>query len=221
MTGGRRAWMAMWPLGVVLAVGSSSLCSAQESPASCCTHFDYVLERTIFKVDAVRLELTVRGDTPGRVARLVTGRTDPRSTTDSVAALYLSSDDAAIRMTFLRSFGLSRFLDANRDVMRKMVRSGYLTEEEFRRLDEENRERFAVLEADGVRDGDRLEHEVRGDTVTTLYTDAEGAVRIDQVRVGRTERRVLMGSLFGPASEFRKGLLRQVFDRAGAAPARD
>jgi len=91
-----------------------------------------------------------------------------------------------------------------------------LTTEEFEALDAENVARFSVLAADGVRDGDRLEHQVRGDTVTTRYTDVAGAVRIDEVRVGSGHRRALLGSLFGPRSGFRKGLLDLVFDRAKA-----
>ncbi|MCK5489773.1 MAG: hypothetical protein KAI98_07280 [Gemmatimonadetes bacterium] len=199
---------------VLVSTFSSAL--AQESQAPCCSRFDYVLERTIFKVDAVRLELTVRGDTPDRVVRLVTGRADPRSSSDSVAALYLRADNARVRMTFLRSFGLKRFLDANRGMMEKLSRAGLLSDEELRRLDAANHERFETLAADGIRDGDVLEHEVRGDTVTTRYTDVSGAVRVDEVRVGSEQRRVLMGSLFGPESGFRKGLLDLVFSRAEA-----
>ena len=186
---------------------------AQEGEAVCCTRFDYVLEKTIFKVDAVRLDLTIRGDTPNRVAQLVTGRVDPRAWSDSIAALYLGADQALVRMTFLRSFGLNRFLDANRDVMEKLFEAGWITEGEFRELDQENRARFEGLAADGIRDGDMIEHELRGDTVTTRYTDVTGTVRIDGILVGSQERRVLMGSLFGPESDFRQGLLDLVFSR--------
>jgi len=170
-----------------------------------------VLERTIFKVDAVRLELTVGGETPGRVAELVSRRADPRSASDSVAALYLRADRARVGFTFLRSFGLKRFLDANLDVMEKLSKTGLLSDAEVQKLSAENADRFRVLAADGIRDGDRLEHEVRGDTVTTRYTDVTGTVRIDEVRIGPEQRRVLLGSLFGPQSGFRKGLLNQVF----------
>ena len=61
-----------------------------------------------------------------------------------------------------------------------------------------------------------IEHELRGDTVTTRYTDVTGTVRIDGFLVGSPERRVLIGSLFGPESEFRNGLLDLVFSRAEA-----
>ena len=203
-------------LGLCLVIASVSAGVAQGEQPACCKHFDYVLEKTIFKVDAVRLDLTILGDTPGRVEQLVTGRGDPRALSDSIATLYLGADHARIRMTFLRSFGLNRFLDANRDVMEKLARAGLITEEELDDLDTENRARFEGLAEDGIRDGDVIEHEVRGDTVTTLYTDVTGAVRIDGFLVGSSERRVLLGSLFGPESDFRKGLLDLMFDRAEA-----
>jgi hypothetical protein len=59
-----------------------------------------------------------------------------------------------------------------------------------------------------------IEHAVRGDTVTTRYTDVTGTVRIDGFLVGSKERRVLLGSLFGPESDFRQGLLDLVFSRS-------
>ena len=205
--------MMSFLLGLFLVLAPVSSAMAQEDQAVCCTRFDYVLEKTIFKVDAVRLDLTIRGDTPNRVAQLVTGRVDPRVWSDSIAALYLGADQALVRMTFLRSFGLNRFLDANRDVMEKLFEAGWITEGEFRELDQENRARFEGLAADGIRDGDMIEHELRGDTVTTRYTDVTGTVRIDGILVGSQERRVLMGSLFGPESDFRQGLLDLVFSR--------
>ena len=206
-------------VGLLLTALPLSSASAQEEGPFCCAQFEYLLERTIFKVDAVHLELTVRGDTPDRVARLVKEQPDPRSSSDSVAALYLAAEDAHVRMTFLRSFGLSRFLDANRDMMERLTRAGTLSDDEFLVLDSENAERFQVLAADGIRDGDRLEHQVRGDTVYTRYIDVTGAVRIEEARIGPEQRRVLMGSLFGPESGFRKGLLDLVFSRVEAGRA--
>lgn len=201
-------------VGLLLTALPSSSAYAQEEGPSCCTRFEYVLERTIFEVDAVRLELTVTGDTPDQVAELVRAQPDPRSSSDAVAGLYLAADDAQIRMTFLRSFSLGRFLGANRDVMERLTRAGILSDEEFQMLDAENADRFQVLAADGIRDGDRIEHQVRGDTVATRYIDVTGAVRIEELRIGAEHRRVLVGSLFGPGSGFRKGLLDLVFSRA-------
>ncbi len=203
-------------LTLILIVVASSAVRAQEAGQACCARFDYLLERTIFKVDAVRLELSVMDDTPERVARVAAGPADPRLVSDTVAELYLGLERGRVRMTFLRSFSLERFLKANRDVLERLAGAGLLTEEELRRLAAENDERFAVLAEDGIRDGDVLEHEVRGDTVTTVYTDVAGATRIEELRIGAAERKALIGSLFGPESGFRKGLLDLVFDRAKA-----
>ncbi len=201
---------------LILIVIVPSVVLGQEPGQTCCARFDYVLERTIFKVDAVRLELSVLDDTPERVARMVTGLAAPRQVSDTVAELYLGLERARVRMTFLRSFSLERFLDSNRGVLERLATAGLLTEEELRRLEAENDQRFAVLAQSGIRDGDVLEHEVQGDTVTTLYTDVAGAVRIAETRIGAAERKALVGSLFGPESGFRKGLLDLVFDRAKA-----
>ncbi len=125
---------------LLLVVTPCSHASAQEKGPLCCTRFEYVLERTIFKID-------------------------------SVAALYLAADDVDVRMTFLRSFSLGRFLDGNRDIMEKLRKAGILSDEE--------------------------------------------------IRIGPEQRRVLMGSLFGPRSGFRRGLLDLVFRRAEAEGGRE
>jgi len=155
----------------LLAFTCCSHASAQEESPSCCARFEYVLERTIFKIDAVRLELTLHGTTPGQVVAFVRNRPDPKSSSDSVASLYLAADDADVRMTFLRSFSLGRFLDGNRDIMEKLRKAGILSDEE--------------------------------------------------VRIGPEQRRVLMGSLFGPRSGFRRGLLDLVFRGAEAEGGRE
>ena len=80
--------------GLLLVIATVSSAPAQENQPVCCARFNYILEKTIFKVDAVRLDLTIRDETPNRVAELVAGRADPRAWSDSVAAMYLGADHA-------------------------------------------------------------------------------------------------------------------------------
>ena len=186
---------------------------AQVPPHACCSRFDYVLEKTFLKVDAVRLELNILNGTPARVTELIDGSTRDDALEDSVAAVYLSADGAELRMTFLVSFGLERFLDGNRDTLNGLAEAGILSGDDAERLYLENRQRFAVLAESGIQEGDRLEHELRGDTITTRFTDVSGVTQIDEIRVGPERRAALLGSFFGPESDFRDGLLDQVFDR--------
>jgi hypothetical protein len=186
---------------------------AQVTPRACCSRFDYVLEKTFLKVDAVRLELNILNGTPARVTELIDGSTRDAALEDSVAEVYLSADGAELRMTFLVSFGLERFLDGNRDTLNGLAEAGIISGDDAERLYLENRQRFAVLAESGIQEGDRLEHELRGDTITTRFTDVSGVTQIDEIRVGPERRAALLGSFFGRESDFRDGLLDQVFDR--------
>jgi hypothetical protein len=186
---------------------------AQVPPDACCSRFDYVLEKTFLKIDAVRLELQILDGTPSRVAELIDGSPRDEELEDSVAAVYLSTEGADLRMTFLVSFDLERFLDGNRDSLNGLAEAGIISGDDAERLYLENERRFAILEESGMKEGDRLEHELRGDSIITRFIDASGVTRIDELRVGPERRAALLGSFFGPESEFRDGLLDQVFER--------
>lgn len=208
-------WTCALALGLLSAGLQAAPLAAQDPGARCCARFEYLLEKTIFKVDAVRLELAFTDGTPARVAGLLPPGPDVPALRDAIAAEYLTASGAMVRFTFERSFGLERFLRANRDVLEGLVKAGILTYEEFLELDAENVERFQVLEQAGIQDGDRLEHRIEGERVATRYVDHTGTLRIDEVQVGDADRRALLGSLFGPGSDFRGGLVDQVLDRAG------
>ena len=186
---------------------------AQVPPDACCSRFDYVLEKTFLKIDAVRLELQILDGTPARVAELIDTSTRDEELDHSVAAVYLSAEGADLRMTFLVSFDLERFLAGNRDSLNGLAEAGIISGDDAERLYLENERRFAILEDSGMKEGDRLEHELRGDSIITRFIDASGVTRIDELRVGPERRAALLGSFFGPESEFRDGLLDQVFER--------
>ena len=186
---------------------------AQVPPDACCSRFDYVLEKTFLKIDAVRLELQILDGTPARVAELIDTSTRDEELDHSVAAVYLSAEGADLRMTFLVSFDLERFLAGNRDSLNGLAEAGIISGDDAERLYLENERRFAILEESGMKEGDRLEHELRGDSIITRFIDASGVTRIDELRVGPERRAALLGSFFGPESEFRDGLLDQVFER--------
>ena len=147
------------------------------------------------------------------MAELIDGSTRDEELDHSVAAVYLSAEGADLRMTFLVSFDLERFLAGNRDSLNGLAEAGIISGDDAERLYLENERRFAILEESGMKEGDRLEHELRGDSIITRFIDASGVTRIDELRVGPERRAALLGSFFGPESEFRDGLLDQVFER--------
>lgn len=203
------AWVAA---GVLFLLAAPDI-TGQVMPEACCSRFDTVLEKTFLKIDAVRLELSIMDETPVQVANLIDNSSRDDALEDSVSAVYAGAERADVRLTFLVSFSLERFLDGNRDSMKRLAKANIVTEEEAARLYLENERRFAILDESGIQEGDRLEHELRGDTIITRFVDASGVTRLDELRVGPERRAALLGSFFGPGSEFRDGLLDQVFER--------
>jgi hypothetical protein len=63
-----------------------------------------------------------------------------------------------------------------------------------------------------VRSADRIRYDVVADTVTTNYLRAEQVLMHDR-QVGSLHRDALLASYFAPSSDFRRGLLDQVFRR--------
>jgi hypothetical protein len=186
---------------------------AQSSGVDCCSRFDYVLEKTILKVDAVRIEMEIRDEAADRVEALLGAWSRSRSVEDSVAALYLSADDANIRMTFLVSVSLGRFLGGVRNTLEGLAEVGILSRAEADRVYAGYVERFSVLDGRGIKDGDVMERELRGDTVSTRFTAVTGETPIDEISVGSERRREILGAFFSRKSDFRDGLIDQVFDR--------
>lgn len=202
----------LWLAALVLHPGSAL---GQNSQPDCCSRFEYRLEKTIFKVDAVRLEMDVRDSAADRVADLVDAWSRSKSLEDSVAALYLGSADVDVRMTFLISASLGRFLGGTRSTMESLAETGLLSREEADDLYAAYVERYSVLEGRGIKDGDVMVRTLRGDTLSMLYTAVTGEVLIDDVVVGPERRRGFLGAFFGPKADFRRGLIDQVFERAG------
>ena len=196
-------WVVAWLLLCAPAV-------AQEQPPACCAHFDFVLERTVFKVAVVDLKLSVDESTGARVGELLSQDLEKDQFAAAAAALYLDSRHADVVMTFLRSITMGQFLDGAEETLEELAEANHLDAESVARIAGENEERFAFLGEDGIQEGDRLLYTLRGDTVRTRYVTAHGSERLSDVRIGPERRIALLGSYFGLGTNFRDGLLDSI-----------
>jgi hypothetical protein len=175
-------------------------------------HLDFLLERTLLKIDVVRLRIDVDHETARGVAAVVDAGDRSRKREDDVAERYLATRHADISLEFKMDLGFDRFIDSAADNSKRLVKAGLVEEEAAERLVTERRERFAFLADTGIREGDLFLYTVRGDTVTTRFIDADGHTRLDYIRIGPEWRRALMGTYFVPGSNFRDGLMDLVFE---------
>lgn len=197
-----------------LAVAGPGLADAMSqelarSPA-CCRELHYLYEASIFKIDAMRLQVRVGQATAVAVAALV--RATKRSSTleQEVARRYLAAGDATFDMEFLVGVSGATFVSNTVKAIRELGRDGTLSEAEADRFSREARDRFDFLHAARVRPGDRLQYQVVADTVTTTYRRGETVLKLDRQADARA-RDVILATYFAPSSDFRRGLVAQVF----------
>jgi len=170
-----------------------------------------LLEKTLFKVDVLTLQVRVSEETAAELARLVRGRQYSNELADSVAALVLRERDAWARIEFQRNVSLSQLVDGIRDNMKEAVEAGLLEEEDFVTIMAAMPVWFGFLEVGGASRGDEILYRIRGDSLRTVYRTLSEEVLLDQVDVGPERRMAVLGSYFAPGSDFRKGLIRSLF----------
>lgn len=174
-----------------------------------------LLERTIFRVDILTLDIRFGPAATDRIERLLAGTVDSGALADSVAAAALAADDVLARLEFQRNVGLERFLDGIRDNLRRATRAGIVTPADFRSISSDLPGWYAFLNERGIRSGDRMLQRVRGDTLRTVYVGADGETLLDQVDVGPERRLAVLGGYFAPGSDFREGLVESVLAARG------
>jgi hypothetical protein len=160
-----------------------------------------LLEKTIFRVDVVSLELWLGPETTLEVRR------HPTAGKDSLAAAVAGSRDAWVQLVFQRDVGLDRFLAGVNEDMQRAVHAGLLDTASYAKVATGLPVWLTPLRERGIAAGDRFTYAIVGDTLRTVFTRQDGEVVIDQTDVGPAHRRALLGSFMAPGAGFRDDLL--------------
>ncbi len=168
-----------------------------------------LLEKTIFQVDVLTLDLWLGPATARRLQEVLAGKPG-LAAGDSVAHVSTYSRDAWARITFLRGVGLESFLDGIVNNMQRAWRTGILTQSDFDMISRGLPQWFTPLREREIHAGDRLFYRIRGDTLRTVFQTTDGEILIDQTDVGPERRLSVLGSFLVEGSDFRAGLLRSL-----------
>ena len=170
-----------------------------------------LLEKTIFKVDVLALDVRLGPLETDRLDALLTGREFSEDLADSLAAVALASRNVWARIEFRRGVSLDQFLGGIRDNLRHAEKAGIVSPAGTRpsRLASRNGTPFSPSGA-SVR-VTRMFYRIRGDTLQTVFRNAEGQNLLDQVDVGPERRLSVLGGYFAPNSDFREKLLKSLF----------
>jgi hypothetical protein len=170
-----------------------------------------LLEKTIFKVDVLRLRLRFGELSTARLISLA-AEGSGGATPDSVAAVALASTDVWARIRFERDVSLSQFLDGVMDNLERASEEGIVSKTEFERLETGLPRWFGFLEERRIRDGDELWYRIRDDTLRTLYVGIGGEVLLDQTDLGSGPRLAVLGGYFARSSDLRDGLIESLLE---------
>jgi len=199
---------------LLVGAGGPDALNAQQAGAGpsrdCCRELHYLYEATILQIDVMRLQ--VRVDQATAAAAETAARSAPRSSRleHEVARHYLAAREATLDMEFLHGVSGETFLEHTLKALRELVADGTVTRAGADTLARELNERFGFLVAAKVRPGDQLRYELVADTVLTTYRRGDTVLKAERA-TGKRHRDYILGSYFAPSSDFRRGLLDQVF----------
>lgn len=172
-----------------------------------------LLEKSIFRVDVLTLDVQVGQDAARRIGGVVKGHRYSEDVADAIANVVMSSAEVLARIRFVREIRLGQFLDGIDDDMQRAVEVGWLQRADYERIRRALPQWFAFLDARRILEGDEITYRVLGDSVVTVYRDAGGRVLLEQTDTGGGARESVLGTYFAPASSFRRKLVDSLFER--------
>jgi hypothetical protein len=170
------------------------------------------LEKTIFKVDVLAVDVWLGDEDAAQVERRVAGKSYTNELAESVADVAIHSQDAFIRIEFLRDVSLEQFLDGVDENLRRVPEAGIIERSDYLMISERLPSWFGFLEEGGIRKGDQILYRIRGDSLTTQFLTVTGESLLDQTDVGPERRRAVLGSYFVRKSDFSEGLVRSLLE---------
>ena len=203
-------FLLLIPTTIAVVVAEAATGALWPPPAAGSVRLEAKLEKTIFQVDVIALDLWLGPASADEVSRLCAATDLGSVPRDSLAAIVAGSRDARTRMVLQRDVSLDRFLDGVIEDMGRAHEAGLLGAEGFQLVATGLPIWLAPLRADGLRKGDRFLYTIAGDTLRTVVERRDGNVVIDQTDLGAEHRRALLGSLVAPGGGFADELLGQL-----------
>lgn len=177
-------------------------------------HMQALLERTLFKVDVLTLDLCLDAPTSEALARVAGRGGEPERT--EMAHLAFRADRALAVIRFHRDVSMDQFLDGIGDDHQKAVEAGLLADSTRRALDKDLPTWYAFLEERGVKEGDRIAYRFEPGSVRATYVGVDGRTYLDRTSRGAQRRASILGAYFAPGASLRDRLLDSVLaDDAG------
>lgn len=176
-------------------------------------HAHAVLERTIFAIDVLGVDLWVGEETAAEVRRIAAGRDEDSIPGDSIALALLAARNGLAVARVERGISQEKFLENVGKDLDAASEARLIPASVARQVGDALPAWFEFLAERGLEEGDLMMTRVRGDTVRTVYRGADGVTLLDQTDPHGTERWLgTVGAYLAPESGLREGLIRSALE---------
>lgn len=175
-------------------------------------HMHMKLEKTWFDIDVVNVDIWFDATTGNRFRALVAGERYSDPLAERIARTALEASSVEVQVAFLRKASLREFLEAAHDNLVRARTAGYISNETFATAWRGVQHDFARLRRRGFEKGDRLIYRAYPGSLQTIVMSRD-RVLLDVTTRDPGARRSMIASYFAPRSDFRKGLIKDLFRR--------
>lgn len=172
-----------------------------------------LLEKTVFRVDVLTLEVRFGQETARRLEETARGKQLSAAIADRIAEAAVDADEAYVDLEFLRGVSLDRWVQGVRESLTLGRRAGLIDEKTLLHVHRRLPEWFAVVAERGFRKGDQILYRAYPDRMRTVLISNDGRVLLDQVDKGASPGRAMLAGYFAPGTDFREPLIGSLFER--------
>ena len=174
------------------------------------SHMHMKYERTFLGVDVANVDVTFDAATGERFAALAAGQRYSDQLAERMARTALEAETVTVQVQFLRSASLKEFLDAAHKNLERARDANYISAPTFATAWANVQRDFAALGSRGFKKGDRVSYHATSRSLRTTVAAGDRGL-LDVTSPGEDPRRAMIASYFAPRTDFRTGLLKNVF----------
>jgi hypothetical protein len=167
-------------------------------------------EKTFLGIDVANVDVTFDAATREQFAALAANQPYSDQLAERMARTALGAQNVSVVVQFLRNASLKDFLDAAHKNLERARNAGYLSQSAFTTAWGNVQRDFRVLAGRGLKKGDRVIYRATPSSLRTTVM-AGDRVLLDVTSPGEDPRRAMLASYFAPRTDFRAGLIKNVF----------
>lgn len=169
-----------------------------------------LLEKTIFAVDVLTVDMRFDPETRDRFERLARQQTYSEELASRITAAALDAQHALVTLQFERSVPFDRWLQEARRGLSQAAQGNLIPQETSREVRGSLPRWFAPVEERGFRKGDRIVYRIDPDLLRTRLVSEAGTVLIDHTDPGASPGRAVLAGFLAPGTDFREPLVRSL-----------